>query len=105
MSAGPDVSSAVEMMGAPTQRINRSDPPGFSEAAKAVTSTVSVRPSAGYTSLGRLNVSFSLPLLWFQAEVAALAERAPARALAIAAASLSLLSRSPSRQPAAEKRM
>src|SRR4029077_1222111 len=54
---------------------------------------------------GRLKVSFNLPFVEFQAELAGFAEKALARTLATVAASLSLLGRSPSRQPEAGKRM
>src|ERR1700729_3899307 len=47
LRAGPEVSSAVEMAGLETHRTSRSDPPGFSDATSAVTSSVSVRSSAG----------------------------------------------------------
>src|SRR5258708_22365832 len=77
LSFGPAVSSAVEMTGLPTHSINRSDAPGLSGATKAATSRVSVRSSAGKTWLGRLNTSFSFPVLAFQGDEAGFAESVP----------------------------
>src|ERR1700676_369034 len=105
LSFGPVVSSLVEITGLPTQSINRSDAPGLSGATSAGTSSVSVRPSAGNSWLGRLNVSFSFPVFGFHVDDEGWAESVLLRTLPTAAASLSLLSLSPSRQSAAGKRI
>src|SRR5712675_3183896 len=105
LSFGPAVSSFVETTGLLIQSISRSDAPGLSGATSAVTSTVSVRSRAGNIWLGRLNVNFSLPVLGFHAGDDDFAESVLLRTLAIAAASLSLSSLSPSRQSADAKRI
>src|SRR5260370_13797869 len=101
---GPGVSSAVKMRGLPIHSNSRSDAPGLSAATRAESSIVSVRPSAGYIWLGRLNVNFSFPVLAFHVVEDNFAESVLDRTLAIAVVSLSLLSLSPSRQSAAANR-
>src|SRR5664279_5854065 len=93
------------MTGLPIHSISRSDAPGLSGATSAVTSTVSVRSSEGNIRLGRLKVNFSFPVLASHVAVDDFAESVLVRTPAIAAASLFLLSLSPSRQSAAEKRI
>ena len=92
------------MTGLPIHSNSRSDAPGLSAATRAESSIVSVRPSAGYIWLGRLNVNFSFPVLAFHTVEDDLAASVLDRTLTIAAASLSLLSLSPSRQSAAANR-
>src|SRR5689334_17229598 len=91
LSFGPEPSSAVVVTGLDTHSISRSDAPGLSEETRAVTSTVSVSASAGSTGLGRFNVSFSLPVLGFQAADAGFAASVLLSTPEIAAASLSRL--------------
>src|SRR5882724_12377532 len=104
LSFGPAVSSAVEMTGLPIHSNRRSDAPGLSGATRAESSIVSVRPSVGYIWLGRLNVNFSFPVLAFHTVEDDFADSVLDRTLAIAVASLSLPSLSPSRQSAAANR-
>ena len=73
--------------------------------ASAVTSIVSVSSSAGTIWLGRLKVNFSLPVLAFQLDDDSFAAKVFASTSAIAVASLSLLSWSPSRHSAAANRI
>src|ERR1700682_2929756 len=103
-SLGPVPSSDVVITGLEIHSISRSDAPGLSGDTSAVISTLSVRPSAGYTWLGRLKVSFSFPVLAFHAAAAACAESVLASTLETAVAILSLLILSPSRHSAAAKR-
>src|SRR5712671_6839374 len=105
LSFGPAASSAVELTGVPIHSISRSDAPGLSGATSALTSTVSVRSSAGKSRLGRLNVNFSFPVLAFHAEDAGFAARVLLRTPAMAVASFSRLTLSPSRQSAAANRI
>src|SRR6266702_8513885 len=105
LSLGPLPSSAVEMTGLEIHSIRRSELPGLSDDTSAVTSSVSVRPSAGNTWLGRLKVSFSFPVLASHAAADDLADSVLLRTAAAALAILSLLIRSPSRQSPAAKRM
>src|SRR5208337_2116995 len=105
LSFAPADSSAVEMTGLLIHSISRSDPPGLSGATSAVTSTVSVRSSAGNSWLGRLKVNFSAPVLAFHVDDDDFAESVLVRTPEIAVASLSLLSFSPSRQSAAANRI
>src|SRR5437764_8616990 len=93
------------MRGLLTRSINPSDAPGLSGDTIAVTSMVSVSASAGNTGLGRLKVSFSLPVLVFQADEDGFAASVVLNTPEIAAASLSRLILSPSRQLAAAKRI
>src|ERR1700761_6569585 len=58
LSLAPLPSSAVVMVGLLTHSISRSEPPGLSGDTNALTSSVSVRSSAGKAWLGRLKVSF-----------------------------------------------
>src|SRR5450631_811557 len=105
LSFAPAVSSVVDMTGLPIHSISRSVAPGLSGATRATTSMVSVRPSAGNIWLGRLNVNFSLPVVALHAAAAGFAASVFDSTPATAAASLSLLSLSPSRQSAAAKRI
>src|ERR1700730_2468979 len=105
LSFAPAVSSVVEMTGLPIHSISRSVVPGLSGATRARISMVSVRPSAGNIWLGRLNVNFSLPVLVLHVAAADFADSVFDRTLAIVAASLFLLSLSPSRQSAAANRI
>src|SRR5438552_501508 len=105
LSFGPEPSSAVVMTGLLTHSIRRSDAPGLSDDTNAVISMVSVSASAGNTGLGRLKVSFSLPVLAFHAEDDGFAASVLLSTPEIAVASLSRLILSPSRQSAAAKRI
>jgi len=86
------------MTGLPIHSSSRSDAPGRSGATRAESSIVSVRPSAGYIWLGRLKRQFQFSGIGVPYVEDDFADSVFDRTLAIAAASLSLLSLSPSRQ-------
>src|SRR5207253_1807758 len=103
-SFGPADSSDVVMTGLPIHSISLSDAPGLSADTRPVTSIVSVSSRAGRSWFGRLKVSFSFPVVAFQADDTAFAESLRASTAETADASLSLLSFSLSRQSVAAKR-
>src|SRR5207237_10325573 len=91
-SLGPADSSAVVMTGLPIHSISLSDAPGLSADTRPVTSIVSVSSSAGTSWFGRLNVSFSFPVVAFQADDRAFVESLLASTAATGDSIFSLLS-------------